>query len=77
MAAACARADALATRHGDRCQGVIELADLFCLDSRVRVKELFRNIRRNHDRETYRLAQRVLEGEYAWLEEGAVEFPFE
>jgi alkylation response protein AidB-like acyl-CoA dehydrogenase len=77
MSATCARADALHSQDPERHQGVIELAENFCLDARRRVKELFRAIARNHDRETYRLAQKVLAGEYAWLEEGAVDFPFE
>ena len=77
MSASCARADALNGKDPDGHKGVIELADIFCRDARRRVEELFRASGRNHDPETYRFAQKVLEGEYEWLEKGAVDFPFE
>ena len=77
MSATCARADALHSKDAEAHAGVIELADNFCRDSRLRVKELFRAIRGNHDRSKYRFAQRVLNEDYAWLEKGAVDFPFE
>jgi hypothetical protein len=41
------------------------------------VKNTFRSISSNDDVATYKFAQRVVEGEYEWLEEGAVDFPFE
>ena len=77
MAATVARADALYQKDKDAHSGVIDLADHFCAGSRRRVKNLFRSIRSNDDRATYKLAQRVLEGEYEWVERGAVDFPFE
>jgi hypothetical protein len=77
MAASVARADALHSTDAASHAGVIELADLFCRGARLRVKNLFRAVRSNDDRAAYRFAQRVLAGEYAWLEKGAVDFPLE
>jgi alkylation response protein AidB-like acyl-CoA dehydrogenase len=76
MAASCARADALFSLDKDKHAGVIELADVFCQESRVRVGENFRGTRRNHDVASYRLAQEVNAGKYEWLEEGGADLPF-
>ncbi|MEC7775353.1 MAG: acyl-CoA dehydrogenase family protein [Planctomycetota bacterium] len=77
MAAAVARADRLHSLDPEKYSGVIELADIFCRHSKRRVKSTFRAISSNDDAATYKFAQRVVEGEYEWLEEGAVDFPFE
>jgi alkylation response protein AidB-like acyl-CoA dehydrogenase len=77
MAAAVARADTLHSLDPEKHPGVIDLADIFCRHSRRRVKNTFRAISSNDDVATYKFAQRVVEGEYEWLEEGAVDFPFE
>ena len=77
MAAAVARADRLHSLDSEIYSGVIELADIFCRQSKRRVKSTFRAISSNDDAATYKFAQRVVEGEYEWLEEGAVDFPFE
>lgn len=66
MAAACSRAEML------RKQGhpeAVELADIFCRYARGRVRHAFSRVFRNNDVRTYRLAQHVLEGRHAWLEE--------
>lgn len=76
VSTACARADALYSRDPERYKDAIELAILFAKDARVRVRNRFRAVRGNHDVETYRLAQKVLDGRYRWLEDGAVTFPF-
>jgi hypothetical protein len=47
-----------------------ELCDLFCRGTRPRIADHFRAIRDNDDVAKYATARRVLEGEYAWLEEG-------
>jgi len=47
-----------------------ELADLFCKHARRRVGDLFGALWSNDDVDNYALAQRVLEGRYAFLEEG-------
>lgn len=72
MAAACARARMLA-RQG-RTEGE-RLADVFCRESRRRIGLLFRSFSGPEDATHYRLAQEVLRGEHAWLEEGIVASP--
>ncbi len=68
MSAACVRAQSL--RDGPNGREAAQLADVFCRRSRLRVHDLFRHLFRNQDDATYRLAQDVLKGNYAWLEEG-------
>ena len=77
IAAAVSRADTLHGLDPEKHSGVIDLADIFCRHSRRRGKNTFRAISSNDDVATYKFAQRVVEGEYEWLEEGAVDFPFE
>jgi len=72
MAAACARARSQADGAGGRPAGV-ELADAFCRASRRRVDELFRALRRNDDVASWRLAQEIVAGDHAWLEEGVLD----
>jgi alkylation response protein AidB-like acyl-CoA dehydrogenase len=72
MSAACVRARMLA-QHGQA--GAVELADVFCREARVRIERLFDDLFARNDPALYRLAQRVLAGEYAWLEEGIARHP--
>jgi alkylation response protein AidB-like acyl-CoA dehydrogenase len=72
MAAACSRAEMLAKR-GDG--NAIQLADLFCREARLRVADSFRNLYGKNDGALYKTAQRVMEGEYAWLERGTIGIP--
>ena len=51
-------------------QAAYELADLFSLQARRRVAGLFDALWHNDDRAGYELAQRLLDGRYAWLEHG-------
>ena len=71
ISAACSRAMLLAKRDPAN-RGPVELADVFSRQSRRRVDQLFRSVFANDDDRTYRLAQSVLKGEQAWLEEGMV-----
>jgi alkylation response protein AidB-like acyl-CoA dehydrogenase len=72
MSAVCVRANTLMRQNpGDESPG--RLADLCCRHSRQRVRRLFGEVFRNSDTPTYRAAQEVLEGRYAWLEEGLPE----
>ena len=48
------------------------LADVFCRRSRQRIKQLFHDVWENADDPTYKLAQGVMQGRFAFLEEGAV-----
>jgi hypothetical protein len=54
-----------------------ELADLFCMQSRRRIAELFRGVGSNDDAAAYKLARAVLDGKFAWLEEGIIPAPTE
>ncbi len=77
MSAACVRAHSMskgasstaggAERHG---REATRMADVFCERARHRIDALFNELFDNADAETYKLAQQVLRGEHAWLEEG-------
>ena len=71
ISAACTRAAMLAKKDPSN-RGPVELADVFSRQSRRRVNQLFGSVFSNDDDRTYRLAQSVLKGEQAWLEEGIV-----
>ena len=66
MAATCVRAAAEAERRPEG----LELADLFCDQARVRVDALFHSLWDNTDTADNAAAKRVLEGRYAFLEQG-------
>jgi alkylation response protein AidB-like acyl-CoA dehydrogenase len=70
MAAAVVYATTIREERPDRAAEAAELADLFCRHARRRVGDLFGALWSNEDVESYALAQRVLEGRYAFLEEG-------
>jgi hypothetical protein len=72
MAAAVSKADALRRSGAAEAKGAAELADLFCRAMRRRIAEHFRGIAHNDDVARYRMARRVLDGEFAWLERGLV-----
>ncbi len=72
MAAVCVRARML-TEEDPGQTGPLRMADLFCRHARRRVRELFRGVFRNHDVVTYRIAQEVVQGQHAWLEQGLSE----
>jgi alkylation response protein AidB-like acyl-CoA dehydrogenase len=73
MAAACSRAAML--REDDAALGhtAYQLADAFCGQSRLRVESLFTALWSNTDDADRRLAQRVLGGDYRWLEDGVLD----
>ena len=73
MASAVVYADTLASERPERADEARELADLFCGQARRRVDALFGDLWSNDDDENYAAAARVLEGRYAWLEEGIVD----
>ena len=50
-----------------------EAVEVPTLESRRRVEQLFRDLCCNDDRQAYRFAQEVLEGQMQWLEKGIVE----
>lgn len=71
ISAACSRA-VMMVRKDPANRGPVEMADVFSRLSRRKVNALFRQVFRNDDVPTYRLAQAVLRGEHEWLEEGIV-----
>src|SRR4029077_10702356 len=73
MAAACSRAQWLASPAPAAGRRAVELADLFCHQARARVNGKFRELWRNADTKAYRVAQETLAGEHRWLERGMVE----
>jgi alkylation response protein AidB-like acyl-CoA dehydrogenase len=64
IAAACARAQALATPEA------LEVADFFAQLARLKIARLFTSLRHHTDRPGYRLAQRVTDGTHDWLTRG-------
>ncbi|HEY8793888.1 MAG TPA: acyl-CoA dehydrogenase family protein [Gemmatimonadaceae bacterium] len=82
MSAACTRALML-SRTGDANAGgayvgaanAIDLADLFCRESKLRIGAHFDNLFGVNDAAIYRVSQQVLKGEYEWLERGIIEAP--
>jgi len=70
MSAAVSRAESLRRSRAPEASGAVELADLFCRSTRRRVEEHFRGIASNDDVAKYAAARRLLNGEFAWLEEG-------
>ncbi|MFI5245652.1 MAG: acyl-CoA dehydrogenase family protein, partial [Gemmatimonadales bacterium] len=71
MAAACARAQMLATKLDQ--PGAIQLADAFCVEARARIEQQFRALFGPNDEQLYKLAMSVLKGEHEWLEQGIVD----
>jgi len=69
IAATCSRA-LLEAKRGNR--GAIDLADVFCREAGLRVDTLFDQMFGPTDDRVYRLAQDVLKGQHAWLENGII-----
>ena len=74
MAASCSHAALLVSKNPAD-QTSVDLADLFCLDAAKRVHGHFRTLFKNYDPYAYKIAQKALEGKYAWLEEGIIPPP--
>jgi alkylation response protein AidB-like acyl-CoA dehydrogenase len=72
MAAVVARARALERRGDAEAARAVELADLFCRNSRREVQRLFRDLWSNDDARKYRTGVDVLEGRHGWLHEGTI-----
>ena len=72
QSAVCARVQMMRRTGHAHAEEATELADLFCRNSRRRVKRLFDQMGDNDDVLKYRTAQKLLEGRYAWWEEGMV-----
>jgi alkylation response protein AidB-like acyl-CoA dehydrogenase len=71
IAASCSRAQYLLNEGKDR-REVLALVDHFCRESRLRVRDYFRNISRNNDAAGYKLAQSVLGDAATWMTDEVV-----
>jgi alkylation response protein AidB-like acyl-CoA dehydrogenase len=69
MTAACVRAQMLASQGNHE---ATELADLFCREARLRITANFKRFYGRNDATIYKVSQRVLDGDHAWLEQGIV-----
>lgn len=68
ISSACTYADYL-IKHSDDKQNAVELADLFCLEARRRIEGFFKSDKCNNDKALLKVAKKVLENEYLWMEE--------
>ena len=69
MSAACSYAVHLSEQQGkDQAGSPVELADLFCREARTRIARQFQDIRANQDKQSGRLAKKILADEYEWME---------
>jgi len=75
MAASVSRAQSMAAEGHPAAAQAATLVDLFCRGSRRRVRRSFRDLWSNDDVLKYGVAQQVLRGEHAWLEEGTAGLP--
>jgi alkylation response protein AidB-like acyl-CoA dehydrogenase len=73
ISAAVVYADTISSERPERGERARELADTFARQARRRVDGLFRELWRNEDDRNHRTALKVLDGEYAWIEEGVAD----
>lgn len=73
VSAACVRAAMIAADQPSHRKAAYQLADTFADQSRHRTERLLDDLWRNTDAADERLAKRVLDGRYAWLEDGIVD----
>jgi alkylation response protein AidB-like acyl-CoA dehydrogenase len=66
-------ATTLRGEHPERAEEATRLADLFCRQARRRAEVLFAELFDNDDDAAYALAQDVLGGSFAWVEEGVID----
>ncbi|HET7790979.1 MAG TPA: acyl-CoA dehydrogenase family protein [Gemmatimonadales bacterium] len=72
IASTCSRAAMLLKKDPVAGAQAVKLADVFCRQSRGRVRSKFGGLWRNEDVPTYKVAQEILAGEHRWLEKGLV-----
>ena len=73
MAASCARAEMIRKEDPERGKAAYELAEAFCEQSRLRIEEAFDRLWTNSDGIDKGVSNRVLEGDYTWLETGVID----
>jgi hypothetical protein len=73
IAASCARAEMIRKQDPEQGKTAYELAAAFCAQSRLRVEELFDQLWANTDDGDRILTNKVLDGDYTWLESGVID----
>ncbi|MGO8850166.1 acyl-CoA dehydrogenase family protein [Mycobacterium sp.] len=73
MSAVCVQAQAQRAADPELGRQAYELADAFCQQARLRVEALFDALWTNTDSSDVALTRDVLQGRYAWLEDGIVD----
>ena len=73
MTAACSRAAMLRSDSPAQGEAALALADAFCEQARLRVDQLFEQLWNNTDDTDRRIAGQVLDGDFAWLEDGVLD----
>ncbi len=73
MAASCSRAEMIRQEDPERGKAAYELAEAFCIQSRLRIEEAFGRLWNNSDNVDRPLSDRVLDGRYSWLETGVID----
>jgi alkylation response protein AidB-like acyl-CoA dehydrogenase len=73
ISASCVRAAMIATDTPEQGKAAYQLADTFAEQSRHRIERLLDALWHNTDAADERLAARVLDGAYTWLEEGIID----
>ncbi len=73
MAACCSRAEGMLHTAPERAATAYELAEAYCEQARVRVDEYFDQLWRNTDDADRELTEKVLAGDYTWLEAGVLD----
>ena len=69
ITASCSRAQSMLNHGADEAE-LLALVEYFGNTSRLRIRQLFRELHHNTDREGYKFAQGLLAGKYEWLREG-------
>ena len=72
IAATCSRAQMLLDQGMDK-KKILPLVDHFCRGAKLRIKENYRGLHHNRDKRGYKLARRVLDNEFLWVEDGKVD----
>ena len=73
MAATISHARKMVTDGDPNAEQAVELADLFCRNSRRKVRKLFRDLWANDDDRKNQVASSVMRGKDAWLEKGILD----
>jgi alkylation response protein AidB-like acyl-CoA dehydrogenase len=72
ITASCARAQSMLGPRESANLEVLAVADYFCTVARLRIDRLFYSVRHNADPRGKKLANRILNGELGWLENGII-----